>query len=101
MCSTNMSWSDLLNVRETVVYRPSRSPQSTSEKTRFEQHAQITALCGGWQKVKNGIEQFTVERFGQNANKGREGFEAVLLMSRKVFGEERERQRRREEEAKL
>ncbi|KAI9664561.1 MAG: PRELI domain containing protein 3A [Bathelium mastoideum] len=101
MCSTNMTWSDLLNVRETVVYRPVPSSPNMAEKTRFEQHAQITALCGGWQKVRNGIEQFTLERFGQNANKGREGFEAVLQMSRKVFGEERERQRRQEEQAKL
>jgi hypothetical protein len=98
MCSHNMTWSDLLNVRETVVYRPApATPGSSSEKTRFEQHAQITALCGGWQKVRNSIEQFTVDRFGQNAKKGREGFEAVLEMSRKVFGEEREKQKRKEQ----
>ncbi|KAI9697559.1 MAG: hypothetical protein M1820_007758 [Bogoriella megaspora] len=108
MCSTNMTWADLLSVRETVVYRPAPSPKSNSasqsspipERTKFEQHAQITALCGGWQKVRNGIEQFTLERFGQNAMKGKEGFERVLEMSREVFGEERER-RRREEQLKL
>ena len=101
MCSTNMTWSDLLSVRETVVYRPLAASPNSNEKTRFEQHARITALCGGWQKVKNGIEQCTLERFGQNAKKGREGFETVLQTSRKVFGEERERQKRREEEARL
>jgi len=31
-----------------------------------------------------------VERFGQNAERGRVGFEEVLEMSRKVFGEEAE-----------
>jgi hypothetical protein len=56
----------------------------------FQQQAKITALCGGWQKIKNSIEQFTVERFQQNAAKGREGFEMVLETSRKVFAHERE-----------
>jgi hypothetical protein len=88
MCSMNMTWSDILRVQETVVYRPSSSAPST--RTAFEQTARVTALCGGWQKVRNGIEQATVERFGQNAAKGREGFEMVLEMSRKVFANERE-----------
>lgn len=88
MCSMNMTMSDLLSVRETVVYRPSST--SPNSRTHFHQHAQITALCGGWQKIKNSIEQFTVERFQQNAAKGREGFEMVLEMSRKVFAEQRE-----------
>ncbi|KAF2256416.1 MSF1-domain-containing protein [Trematosphaeria pertusa] len=88
MCSMNMTWSDLLNVRETCVYSPSGA--SPDAKTLFEQRAEITALCGGWQKIKNSIEQFTVERFQQNAAKGREGFEMVLEMSRKVFAEQRE-----------
>ncbi|KAL1639757.1 Phospholipid metabolism protein [Diplodia intermedia] len=88
MTSVNMTWSDLLSVRETVVYKPSAS--APNAKTTFEQNAQIVALCGGWQKVKNGIEQFTVERFQQNAARGREGFEMVLEMSRRAFAQERE-----------
>lgn len=91
MCSMNMTFNDLLSVRETVVYRP--SPAGPTSRTIFQQSAQITAFCGGWQKIKNSIEDFTVERFKQNAIKGREGFEAVLEMSRKVFAMERERQR--------
>jgi hypothetical protein len=59
----------------------------------FEQQAKIIALCGGWQKIKSTIEEFTVERFGQNAAKGREGFERVLAISREVFAEERRRQK--------
>lgn len=55
------------------------------------QEAKIVALCGGWQKIKTKIEEASVERFRENAKKGREGFEAVLEMSRKVFGEEREK----------
>jgi len=88
ICSTNMTMADLLTVRETCVYeRASSAPDS---KTAFSQRAEITALCGGWQKIKNSIEQFTVDRFQQNAARGREGFEMVLEMSRKVFAEQRE-----------
>lgn len=87
-----MTFANIISCRETVVYQPLKSaPQS---KTEFRQDAKITALCGGWQKVKNSLEEFSVERFGQNAKKGREGFEAVLEMSRRVFGEQKEQQRR-------
>jgi len=88
LCSMNMTWSDLLNVRETCIYQPVAS--SPNDKTAFTQRAEITALCGGWQKIKNSIEQFSVERFQQNAAKGREGFEMVLERARQVFQEQRE-----------
>ena len=55
------------------------------------QDAKIVALCGGWQKIKNAVEDASVKRFGENARKGREGFEAVLEMSRRGWREERER----------
>lgn len=88
LCSMNITMSDLINVRETCVYQPSAA--SPDNKTVFQQRAEVTALCGGWQKIRNSIEQFTVERFQQNALKGKEGFEMVLEMSRKVFQEQRE-----------
>ncbi|KAF2185402.1 MSF1-domain-containing protein [Zopfia rhizophila CBS 207.26] len=88
MCAMNMTWSDLLSVRETCMYQPSSA--APDAKTQFIQRAEITAFCGGWQKIKNSIEQFTVERFQQNAAKGKEGFEMVLEMSRKAFAEQRE-----------
>ena len=90
LCSTNMSWTNVLSVRETVVYQP--LPSAPDSRTQFKQDAKITALCGGWQKVKNCIEEATAERFDQNARAGREGFEHVLQISRRVFGEEREKQ---------
>ena len=91
MCSTNLTWSNVLSVRETVSYSPSPSnPNSTD----FNQEAKITALCGGWQKIKNKVEEASVERFSQNATRGREGFEAVLEMSRRVFGEQREHEKK-------
>ena len=88
LCSQNMTWADLLSVRETVAYNPIPGDPS---RTEFSQKAQITAMCGGWQKIKNKIETFTVERFGENAAKGREGFEMVLRRAKEVFQEERRR----------
>ena len=91
MCSTNMTWSNLLQCRETVIYQPSSADHNA--KTEFKQQAQIVALCGGWQKIRSKIEEASIERFRENAAKGREGFEMVLEMSRRVFGEEREKLR--------
>ncbi|KAF2737271.1 MSF1-domain-containing protein [Polyplosphaeria fusca] len=88
MCSMNLTWNDLLSVRETCTYSPVSS--APNAKTLFHQRAEVTAFCGGWQKIKSKIEEMTVERFQQNAAKGREGFEMVLEMSRKVFAEQRE-----------
>jgi len=93
LTSFNLTFNDLIQVRETVTYSP--SPADPLGKTRFEQHASITALCGGWQRIREKIEAFTVERFGQNAEKGRLGFEAVLEMSRRAFSEEREKERKK------
>ena len=90
LCSMNVTWADMINVRETCTYQPAPSSSSTSPRTTFTQRAEITALCGGWQKIKNSIEQFTVERFQQNAAKGKEGFEMVLERARQVFQEQRE-----------
>lgn len=96
MCSQNLTWSELLSVQETVTYRP-----GGSGRTAFEQQAKIIALCGGWQKIKNTIEDVTVERFKQNAARGREGFERVLAISREVFAEQREQRRREQMGAKM
>lgn len=93
MCSTNLTWSNVLSVRETVTYRQSSLNPATT--TEFHQEAKITALCGGWQKIKNKVEEASVERFRENAQIGREGFETVLEMSRRVFGEQRDLEKQR------
>ncbi|KAI1274041.1 MSF1 protein [Xylaria sp. FL0933] len=90
MVSQNITWANLVRVQETVVYKPQGATQ-----TKFEQSARITALCGGWQRIKNSIEDSLVTRFKENAMKGKEGFECVLEMSRRVFAEEREKERLR------
>ncbi|ETS80995.1 hypothetical protein PFICI_05997 [Pestalotiopsis fici W106-1] len=87
MVSQNITMSNLVNVQETVVYKPLNAHQ-----TQFVQDARITALCGGWQRIKNSIEDTLVTRFRENAVKGKEGFECVLAMSRLAFAEERAKQ---------
>lgn len=88
MTSHNLTFSNIINVQETVVYQPYSSTQ-----TQFVQEAKITAVCGGWQKIKNAVEEATVNKFKENAIKGKEGFEAVLEMSRRAFSEEKEREK--------
>ncbi|ROV99563.1 hypothetical protein VPNG_07716 [Cytospora leucostoma] len=88
MVSHNVTWSNVISCQETVIYKPLNDRQ-----TQFAQEAQITALCGGWQRIKNQIEDISVSRFRENAVKGKEGFEAVLAMSRRVFAEEREKEK--------
>jgi hypothetical protein len=92
MTSSNITWNNILSVRETVVYQP-----LSASKTQFVQDAKIVALCGGWQKVKNAVEEATVCRFSENARKGKEGFESVLEMSRRVFREERQKEQMQQE----
>lgn len=87
MVSQNLTWSNLVSVQEEVCYKPLGEHQ-----TQFVQSARITALCGGWQRIKNSIEDTLVHRFRENAIKGKEGFERVLEMSRIVFAEERARE---------
>lgn len=87
MTSSNMTFSNIVNVQETVIYKP-LSPT----RTQFIQDAKITALCGGWQKIKNAVEDASVCAFSENARKGKEGFESVLEMSRRVFREEKQKE---------
>lgn len=87
MTSSNMTFSNILSVQETVIYKP-----LTPTRTQFVQDAKITALCGGWQKIKNAVEDASVTAFSENARKGKEGFESVLEMSRRVFREEKQKE---------
>lgn len=46
MVSQNLTWNNLVNVQEEVIYKPLGTNQ-----TQFVQTAHITALCGGWQRI--------------------------------------------------
>ncbi|EPS37163.1 hypothetical protein H072_9236 [Dactylellina haptotyla CBS 200.50] len=87
MESQNLTFNNLLSVYETVTYRP--DPSNPTTKTLFEQDAQFKA-AGGFSRVCNKIEDWSVERFGQNAILGREGFESVLRMSRQAWNDLRD-----------
>ncbi|KAM9922020.1 hypothetical protein OXX59_006100 [Metschnikowia pulcherrima] len=75
MRSANMTMNHLLSVKETVTYRP--DPSLESSRTIFEQEAEITAFSS-FKSICNKIEDWSVERFGQNASVGKQGFETVL-----------------------
>lgn len=75
MKSANLTMSHLLLCKETVIYKPDLElPQS---RTLFYQQAEFTAFAS-FSRICDKIEEWSVERFGQNAIKGKLGFESVL-----------------------
>lgn len=75
MRSVNLTMTSILKVRETVIYKP--DPMHPDVKTIFNQKAEIESNYG-WMNVRSKVEQWAVERYGQNASKGKLGFESVL-----------------------
>lgn len=75
MKSSNLTMSHLVLVNESVKYTP--DVNSPTNRTKFEQEAAITAFLS-WSSICNRIEDWSVERFGQNAKIGKKGFELVL-----------------------
>ncbi|AQZ17301.1 UPS3 (YDR185C) and UPS2 (YLR168C) [Zygosaccharomyces parabailii] len=73
--SCNLTYSNILKVFETVKYSP--HPVDPEHKTLFNQEAQITAY-GAFTKLCNKLEDFSVQRFRDNAMKGKQGFDSVL-----------------------
>lgn len=71
----NMTLLNLLLVNETVVYTPDE--RMPAGRTLFQQEAEITAFSP-FSGICNKIEDWSVERFGQNAQVGKRGFEGVL-----------------------
>lgn len=91
MRSGNLTMNHLLSVYETVVY--SASPEDPENVTVFNQEAQITAYAS-FRRLCNKIEDWSVDRFHQNALRGKQGFESVLekvtqKVSEGVFREEK------------
>ncbi|ANB11834.1 Ups2p [Sugiyamaella lignohabitans] len=73
--SVNLTMNQLLTVYETVNYTP--DPANPKQATLFNQEAQITAYAS-FRRLCSKIEDWTVDRFGQNAALGKKGFESVL-----------------------
>ncbi|EJU00860.1 MSF1-domain-containing protein [Dacryopinax primogenitus] len=81
--STNLSLCEYMTVVEKITYVPSTSFPHT--RTHFHQTAEIQARTKLWKTVGQKIEQMSLDRFKQNAIRGKEGFEGVL---RTLFGED-------------
>lgn len=75
--SCNLTGSNLLKVYETVSYVP--HPEGPQRRTLFKQEAQITAYAT-FTKLCNKIEEWSVNRFHENAEKGKKGFDSVLQL---------------------
>lgn len=72
MKSMNLTMNHLLSVKETVVYTP-----NSNNTTLFNQSAEITAYAS-FSRLTNKIEEWSIDRFMQNAKIGKLGFEGVL-----------------------
>ncbi|KAK6460492.1 PRELI-like family-domain-containing protein [Scheffersomyces coipomensis] len=72
--SHNLTMNHILLVNETVIYKP--DPQLKS-RTIFTQSAEITAYAA-ITRICDKLEEWSVERFGQNAKTGKLAFEGVL-----------------------
>ncbi|KAF8758323.1 adrenoleukodystrophy protein [Rhizoctonia solani] len=77
--SVNLSLSQYVTVLEKIVYEPTRGPDGRMQ-TLFSQTAEIQARMAIWRSAGERLEKFSADRFGQNAQLGREGFEGVLRM---------------------
>lgn len=75
--SVNLTMARLLKVYETVTYSP--DPRDPLHSTKFEQVAQFKSSAG-WKRVESQVEAWAVERFSQNASKGKLGFDSILKL---------------------
>lgn len=77
MRSVNLTLAKLLKVYETVIYSP--DDFDPLHKTKFIQNARFESNSG-WKSLENKVEAWGVDRFSQNASKGKLGFESVLKL---------------------
>lgn len=71
-----MSLSQYVTVLEQISYTP--SPSLPFSKTKFAQSVEIQARVSIWKTLGSQLEKWSAQRFGDNAEKGRMGFEDVL-----------------------
>ncbi|CAI5759122.1 unnamed protein product [Candida verbasci] len=75
MKSMNLTMNNLLLVKETIIYKP--DPELNLQSTLFKQSAEITAFASV-SRICDKVEEWSVERFSQNARTGKLAFENVL-----------------------
>lgn len=81
--SVNLSLSHFATCFETIRYTPTSPTQTT-----FSQTAAIQARIFKWRTAADGLENWLVQRFEQNASQGKVGFTDVL---RKMWGDAQEK----------
>ena len=99
--STNLTYSHLIMVEETCTYEACKpesceilAPEVPKDWTRFTQEARIRSFSA-WNYLRDSLEDFSINRFQVNANKGRAALELVLnglitdtkLLFKEKFGE--------------
>lgn len=73
--SQNLDFASVLSVMETVKYH--RDPSQPYHNTHFSQRATFVSSLS-FKRLCSKIEEFSVDRFAQNAQLGRTAFELVL-----------------------
>ncbi|SAM81347.1 related to protein involved in intramitochondrial protein sorting [Ustilago bromivora] len=80
MTSTNLSLSQYMLVKEYITYTPKENRQGLGEGTMLNQVADIN--CTGFTGILSGaarkVEEWSYNRFRDNAGKGRSGLQSVL-----------------------
>jgi len=76
LTSVNLSLSQYVTVLEQISYTPSHTHPLA--RTKFTQSAEIQARLAIWKSLGTQLEKWSAQRFGDNAEKGRVGFEDVL-----------------------
>jgi len=74
--SANLSLSQYVTCLERIHYTP--HPSAPDTQTLFTQTAEVQTRMPLWRNLSDKLESWMTERFGQNAQLGRMGFEGVL-----------------------
>ncbi|KAI3630713.1 hypothetical protein MIR68_012148 [Amoeboaphelidium protococcarum] len=79
----NITYADLVEMKEDIAYMSNaQGNDGDNECTRFDQTASVESVIGGYQRVKNQVEEFCVLKFKSNAERGRGGLEFAI---QKIF----------------
>lgn len=76
LTSVNLSLCQYVTVLEQIAYTPTK--RSPLERTNFYQSVSIQSGGAIWKSLGAKLEQWSAQRFFENASKGRQGLEEVL-----------------------
>ena len=79
MKTRNLTFAEVMDVRETCTYTASKDPLTGQDVTLFQQDAEISASEQGClSMLRSRLEDFSLGRFQSNAAKGKSAMESVL-----------------------